>query len=150
MITATMTETPIFIDGFEKPLTYAVQLPDPTEPASDFSVRNFLANFGRGDWWQTPRTTESTVLEVLYFMNDNNVNFRAFGSRGQTTRVSRLVHSGIPDVHAVHELFLATIGRWATEDEYQKLSQKRTANHEQWLADIQWALLNRLEFIFNY
>jgi hypothetical protein len=146
---ATMTETPMFLEGFDKPLTRAIQLPDSIEPMSDGRVTNFLSNLGRGDWWQTPRRTETTVLEVLYFMNDNNVNFRTFGSRGVTTRVSRIVQSGIPDVDAVNTLFLATLGRWASEEEYQTLLRNRTGSYEQWLSDIQWALLNKLEFIFN-
>ena len=54
------------------------------------------------------------------------------------------------DADAVTELFLATIGRPPSEEELQMLRRRKTDNYEQWLSDIQWALLNKLEFIFNY
>jgi hypothetical protein len=150
MAIATKTEMPMFVEGFSRPLMYAVQLPDPTEPFTDFRVTSFLSNFGRGDWWQIPRASDTTVLKVLYLMNDNNVNFRTFGSRGITTRVATLVQSEMSDADAVSELFLATIGRSPSDEELQMLRRRKTDNYEQWLSDIQWALLNKLEFIFNY
>jgi hypothetical protein len=147
---ATMTATPMFVEGFDKPLLYATQLPDPSEPRNDFRISNFLANFGRGDWWQSPRTADTNVLQVLYLMNDYTVNYRTFGARGSLTRVSRVVQAGLSDPDAVSHLFLATLGRWPTEEEYAALIKRKTTNYEQWLSDIQWALLNKVDFIFNY
>ena len=42
------------------------------------------------------------------------------------------------------------VGRWATDDEFSTLAQRKTSNYEQWLSDIQWTLLNKLDFIFVY
>jgi len=150
MSIATKTLTPMFIDGFSRPLMYAVQLPDSIEPSNDFRIGSFLSNFGRGDWFQTQRTSDTNVLKVLYLMNDNNVNFRTFGTRGVSTRVAELAQSDMSDAEAVTELFLATIGRPPNEDELQMLRRRRTGDYEPWLSDVQWSLLNKLEFIFNY
>ena len=84
-------------------------------------------------------------------MNDNMINFRTFGTRGVSTRVSRVMETNLSDEDAVNELFLATLGRFASRDEFVTLQKRKTpANYEQWLSDIQWTLLNKLDFIFNY
>jgi hypothetical protein len=150
MMTATETQKPMLVEGFDQPLYFATQLPDPTEPRGDFGIRNFLTNFGRGDWWQAARSSDTNILQVLYLMNDNMINFRTFGTRNVSTRVSRILQQDLSEDEAVNELFLATLGRWASSDEFVRLQQRKTANYEQWLSDIQWSLLNKLDFIFNH
>ena len=151
MMTATETAKPMFVEGFDQPLYYANQLPDPTEPRNDFSIRNFLSNFGRGDWWQVVRSSDTNVLQVLYLMNDNSINFRTFGTRGVSTRVSRILEANMSDADAVNDLFLATLGRQASNDEFATLLKRKVpSNYEQWLSDIQWTLLNKVDFIFNH
>src|SRR5262249_32724393 len=147
--TATQTQIPMYVEGFPQPVWYATQLPDPSEPRTNGLVSNFLNTFGRGDWFQLPRNTQSNVLQVLYQMNDNGINFRTFGSRNVTTRVTRIMQAKAGDTDAIHYLFLATIGRYATDDEIALLKSKKTSNYEQWLSDIQWALLNKIEFVFS-
>ena len=149
VIDATDTQVPMYVEGFKQPLYYAVQLPDPSEPKTNGSVTNFLSTFGRGDWFQLPRNTQSNVLQVLYQMNDNMINFRTFGSRNVTTRVTKVMAAGLSDPDAINQLFLATIGRYATQGELALLLSKKTSNYEQWLSDIQWALLNKIEFVFS-
>jgi len=150
LITATKTETPMVVQGFDRPVYYATQLPDPAEPLQDFNIRNFLGNFGRGDWWQAPRSSSATVIQVLYFMNDSSVNARTFDNRGMRTRVTSLLRAAASDDEAVRQLFLATLGRHPTEDEMVKVNTIKTADRERWLSDLQWALLNKLDFLFNY
>jgi hypothetical protein len=151
MMIATETEKPMIVEGFDQPLYFATQLPDPTEPRNDFNIRNFLSNFGRGDWWQLVRASDTNVLQVLYLMNDNMINFRTFGTRNVSTRVSRILEANLTDEEAVNELFLSTLGRRASNDELALLQKRKTpSNYEQWLSDIQWTLLNKVDFIFNY
>jgi hypothetical protein len=150
--TATLTETPMFVEGFDQPLMYASQLPDPREPRGDGNIRNFLNNFGRGDWFQVPRNSTSTVLQVLYLMNDNVVNFRTFADRveSRNTQVAQLMQSALSDEAAVRRLFLATLSRYPSDDELATAMRNRRNPRDQWLTDIQWALLNKLDFLFNY
>jgi hypothetical protein len=147
--TATDTQVPMYVEGFSRPLYYTIQLPDPSEPRLNGAITNFLNTFGRGDWFQLPRNTQSSVLQVLYQMNDNQINFRTFGTRNTTTRVTQIMQSKLSDSDAVNQLFLATIGRYATDAEQALLRSKKTSNYEQWLSDIQWALLNKIEFVFS-
>ena len=150
---ATMTTVPMFVDGYDHPLYHAAQLPDPTEPRSNGSIQTFLNNFGRGNYWQVARNSTSTVLQVLYLMNDFFVNYRTFGTGNGNwnTRVALLLQSAPDDKTAVRQLFLATLGRPPGDAEVAAAMKNRGAlTRDQWLSDVQWALLNKLDFIFNY
>jgi hypothetical protein len=154
VITATGTSTPMYVEGFTSPLTYAGQLPDITEPRSDGNITYFLSQFGRGDWNSTPRNSTSTVLQVLFLMNDNQINARTFASRdgSRSTRVATLLASNLSEAEMVRQLFISTLGRNPTADETAALQKDRgsRASLEDWLTDVQWALLNKLDFLFNY
>lgn len=149
---ATQTEVPMFVEGFASPLTRAVQLPDATEPRQDFRIRTFLQTFGRGDWWRSPRDPGSSVVQVLYFMNDATINARTFGARlgggNAQTRVARLAAADLAEDLCIDELFMATIGREPSAEELEAARRPAGATREDWLADLQWALLNKVEFLF--
>jgi hypothetical protein len=153
LISATLTERAMFVRGYDQPVYYAAQLPDMNEPNIDAgNIGTILSNFGRGNWWNINRTTRPTVLQVLYLMNDNAIDFRTFarGNPGPTTRVALLMQSPLNDTDAVNQLYLATLGHYPSDQELRVVNQHPKSNREQWLSDIQWALLNKLDFIFNY
>jgi hypothetical protein len=60
--------------------------------------------------------------------------------------------SFMSDQEAVTQLFLATIGRPPSDDEMKVAIFNRGVNRfndrEVWLSDLQWALLNKTEFLF--
>jgi hypothetical protein len=152
MTAATQTATPMYVEGFAQPLLYASQLPDPTEPRADGAIQQFLQNFGRGDWWRQPRETRSSVVQVLYLMNDVGVNFRTFGNKywAGASRVARLAAAEASDREAVTQLTLATLGRLPTAEEIATAVKYKHTPREEWLSDVQWVLLNELEFLFNH
>lgn len=145
---ATMTATPMAVEGYRTPVYYAGQLPDTTEPRNDFTILNFLSNFGRGDWWNNPRNSQSTIIQALFMMNDNSVNFRTF--TGKPDRVAWVLSQNMSDTDAINNMFLAALSRYPTSDEMQVIHQNRHGTRDQWLTDIQWALLNKLDFLFNH
>jgi hypothetical protein len=145
---STMTIVPMNLEGYSTPVYYAGQLPDTTEPRNDGSIFNFLSNFGRGDWWNNPRNSSSTIVQALFLMNDFSVNFRDQTNR--STRVAWILSQSMSDTDAVNNLFLAALSRYPTDDEMAVLRKARTGSRDQWLSDIQWALLNKLDFLFNH
>jgi hypothetical protein len=65
--------------------------------------------------------------------------------------VALLLQSAPDDKTAVRQLFLATLGRPPSDAEATTAMKNRGAlTRDQWLSDVQWALLNKLDFIFNY
>ena len=47
-------------------------------------------------------------------------------------------------------MFLSTLTRYASDRELSLMMQRRSGPRYQWLSDLQWALLSKLDFIFNY
>lgn len=152
LVTATETQVPMQIHGFPEPIFYAAQLPDSTEPRGDGNIRNFLNQFGRGDWWTIPNRTTPSLLQVLYMMNDymNVSRSLTTGAQGSNSRAGRLTQSPLSEDEAIRQLFLATLSRPPSDEELATLAKARKGNREQWLSDVQWTLLNKLDFIFNY
>lgn len=145
---ATMTVTPMELEGYAAPIYYAGQLPDTNEPRNDGNISNFLNSFGRGDWWNNPRNSSSTIVQSLFLMNDYSVNFRTF--TGRTTRVQYILTQGMNDQDAITNLFLAALNRYPTAAEMGLMQKYKTGSRDQWFTDVQWALLNKLDFIFNH
>lgn len=154
LITATRTEAPMTVLGWERPVTYANQLPDPTEPSTDGGVTNLLTQFGRGNWLTVAHNNGPTLLGLLYSMNDSFVVFRTFGDTRASVvpnnRVSQIHAAATSDEDAIRRMFLATLTRYPNETELATVLESRSATRDQWLSDLQWALLNKLDFIFNY
>lgn len=149
---ATQTETPMYNFPQDEPVYFATKLLDPSEPRENGSVRNFLLQFGRGDYWDSPSSRASTVLQSLYLMNDNTVNFRTFPNRdgGRPNRVTQILSSRMTDDEAIQILFKATLSRPATSEEMATVKTLRKGTRDSWLPDLQWALINKLDFLFNY
>jgi hypothetical protein len=144
----------MYVEGFDKPLLYATQLPDTSEPRSDGTISNFLNQFGRGDWFNAPRNSTSTVLQVLFLMNDSQIMSRTLASRdgSRSTRVAKLLATNITEDEMLRQIFLSTLGRDPSDAERAALQRNRASrpSREDWLVDVQWALLNKLDFLFNY
>ncbi len=154
IVTATHTEQPMVLPGRMSPVFYANQMPDPTEPSFDSRVMDFLNQFGRGNWWTIDKASEPTILGLLYMMNDsNNVN-RSLGNSvaavGITNRVHEVDAKYPSDVDAINRLFLATVSRYPATAEMNLVWSRRSGPRYQWLSDLQWALINKLDFAFEY
>ena len=65
-------------------------------------------------------------------------------------RVNRIHAQNIDDDEAIRQMYLATLTRYPTEMEIAIVKQRKSGNRDVWLSDLQWALLNKLDFIFNY
>jgi hypothetical protein len=153
VITATGTETAMLVDGFP-PLFYAAQLPDPTEPRNDGTIRNLLSILGRGDRFLIDRQNEPSVMRTLTMLNDYQFVIRTLIGQGSvdsaSSRLARLAVSNISEDQAIQQVFLATLGHPPTAQDLKTISGSRKGTRESWLSDVQWALLNRIDFLFNY
>jgi hypothetical protein len=153
MVTATHTEQPMAIASAPWVVKYANQLPDPTEPFTDSRVLDFLNQLGRGNWLTIDRTSDPTILGLLFQMNDSQNVYRSMGTSNANVGVTNRVHEvdalAASDEDAIQRMFLATITRYATADEVAVVLRRKTGPRYQWLGDLQWALLNKLDFTFN-
>lgn len=153
LTTATRTEQPMQIAGINRVLTYANQLPDATEPATDGNIVTFLNNLGRGDWLTVDRSNSPSILGLLYVMNDGqNVN-RTLGNAAANvssrSRILQIDADAKTDDDAIQRMFIATLSRYPSDAELLAARKYKVGARAQWLSDLQWALVNKLDFIFN-
>ncbi|MFQ5928484.1 MAG: DUF1553 domain-containing protein, partial [Acidobacteriota bacterium] len=138
------------IQGFSTPVQRAMQFPDPREPRRNGRVRAFLDFFLRGDRDQNPRSDEATILQALNMMNHRFVVSRIKNSNENSTVSKLLANYTFSDADLVEELFLSTLSRFPTEEEMSlglaALKPRRVRGAE----NLQWVLLNKVDFLYNY
>lgn len=141
------------VGGWPDKVSWAMQLPEPTEPQKDGRAREFLDAFDRGNRDLIPRGTSGTVMMSLQLMNSpvimNRVKVTA------SPYLAELVKNpGNEDV--VEDLFLTFLSRHPSE--YEKMVALKTLNgsgtkaypRSAALEDLAWALINKTDFLFSY
>jgi hypothetical protein len=86
-------------------------------------------------------------------MNDSQNVYRTMGTASalvpSRNRVLEVDASSQSDEEAIRRLFLATLSRFPSDAELETTLRYRSGARAQWLSDLQWALVNKLDFIFN-
>jgi hypothetical protein len=118
-------------------------------PSGSSDVKYFMQTFGQSNRNNPPRPLAGSPLQPLLLMQSPVVNDRVLAKKD--SRVERLLASYKDDNgRVVDELFLATLSRPPSDAERQvgtsALAKDRVAGAQ----DLQWALVNQVEFFFNY
>jgi hypothetical protein len=87
--------------------------------------------------------------QLLHLQNGESIVRRIRAPEG---RLAELLKSHRPDAEVVEELFLATLTRRPTAEEYARIdaSLKQCGQREEFYRDLFWALLNAKEFAFAH
>jgi hypothetical protein len=148
-----------FARGFATPFESTMALPGPHDPRpsgagfpSDepYAVDGFLEAFGKGDRWVTERTRRTTISQALHLFNNWIITSRLYG-RGDALPArlaSDLASQRLTAEQVVTEVYLASVGRRPTAAETAAL--KTRVRDRDSIADLQWALFNRVDFFYNY
>ncbi len=142
-------------------VVWAMQLPEPIEPRTNGGARAFLDSFLRGDRDQKLRTNEASILQSLNMMNNTMVTNRITQGARITgvpntpeipSTVRRLLaDTSLSNEQIVQKLYLTTLSRYPTDAEKAKLLPYFTSMTKQAATEsIQWVLLNKVDFLFNY
>lgn len=137
-----------FVDGLEGPVSWAMQLPDTNEPRRSNDALAFMGVFGRGNRFDVTRSSDSSVLGSLSLMNSTFITNKIM-SQG-SSNVARLLQTQYSDEELLGRLFLQTLSRRPTAEEKQAAIARRGRSRTEWAEDLQWALLNKLDFLFSY
>jgi hypothetical protein len=138
---------------------WAGQFPEPLEPRQRADVRTFLDSFLRGNRDTIPRSEESSILQALNMMNHAFVTTRVrstdrvtFNNETYRSTVYQLLNTpGLTHDQLVTELTLRTLSRMPTAQERARLAPYFTRLSRQAATEtLQWALLNKVDFLFNY
>ncbi len=131
-------------------VNWAMQLPDTSEPRGN-AVGAFLNSFIRGDRDVKPRSQEPAIMQALNLMNHQFVMTRIHQANAGSLVSKLLADAALTPTQIVTQLYLSTLARNPTTDELNKLTSVFSSNTRRDATEaIQWALLNKIDFIFNY
>ncbi len=118
-------------------------------PAGNGDVRYFMQTFGEANRNNPPRPLTGSPLQPLLLMQSPVVTDRVKAAKD--SRVQRLLDTYKEDNNrVVDELFISTLSRPATAAEKQVALAAMQKNRVNGAQDLQWALINQVEFFFNY
>jgi hypothetical protein len=129
------------------PVQWAMQFPDTREGGP---VAAFLNAFGRGDRDTMPRRSDGSILQSLGMLNSPVVLGRIH-QNNQGSRVATLLSQTADPQTILWDLFMNTLSRPPTDQEialfipmFQQSGNRVAAEN------LQWVLLNKVDFLFNY
>ena len=132
-------------------VNWAMQLPDTAEPRTSGTAVQFLNSFIRGDRDVKPRSLEPSILQALNLMNHSFVMTRIHQTNAGSTVAKLLADQTLTNPQIITQLYLNTLSRNPTDAELNTLTPLFTSMAKKDAAEaIQWALLNKVDFIFNY
>ncbi|MGH9841431.1 MAG: hypothetical protein ACREEM_21980, partial [Blastocatellia bacterium] len=121
----------------------------------------FMNSFLRGDRDQKLRTNEASILQALNMMNNGFIMTRISGATNITnipntppimSTVRKLVtDASLSNEQILEKLYLNSLSRYPSDEEKGKLMPYFTSMGKQAAAEsIQWVLLNKVDFLYNY
>ena len=140
------------VSGGQPSVAFAMQLPDVVEPGG--VVGNFLNTFLRGDRDGDARSNEFSIAQALDMMNDSTVTNR-IRATASGSAVQKLVAAGASPSAIVSSLYVSTLSRPPSAAELAAAvalfaSPANGETRAQVAEDLQFALLNKLDFLFDY
>ncbi len=129
------------------PVRYWTEAASP-EDINNGEAKNFLRTFGQANREQFDRQPGGSILQAMTLMNNPFVTRRVQAANGSL--VEELVKSTKSGAEIVDELYLATLSRYPLPQEKRLAVSWIDEDRKQGTEDLQWGLLNKLDFVFNY
>ena len=111
----------------------------------------FLTSFGRSARTTVcadEATTDPSLSQALHLINGNTTS----GKISQGSLIKKWKEAGLTKDTVIEKIYARCLSRRATETEHANLIKliAESANEDQGLHDVFWAILNSREFIFNH
>jgi len=118
-------------------------------PSGGGELKYFMQTFGQSNRNNPPRPLTGSPLQPLLMMQSPVVTDRVQAVKD--SRVQRLLDTYPQDNgKVVDELFLATLSRGASQAERSVGLEALGKDRREGAQNLQWALVNQVEFFFNY
>jgi hypothetical protein len=111
-------------------------------------VQNFMRTFGQSTRDDMPKKLTPSSLQAMVLMQSRLVTDRVLALNN--SRVQSLVESKLAGADVVTELYLATLSRKPAPEEAAVAARAIAADRRRGAENLQWALINSPEFLFNY
>ncbi len=123
-----------------------MQMPEPKK--ADAGVQSFMKTFGQSNRDDMPKKVPPSSLQAMLLMQSKVVTDRIDAAKPGF--INGLLASAKDDQDLVNQIFLHTISRRPTPAEKAVSLKAIQTNRPTGAANLQWALLNSPEFLFNY
>ncbi len=135
---------------YETPITPARFWTEAASPEdiNHGEAKNFLRTFGQANREQFDRQPGGSILQAMMLMNSPFVTRRVQAANGSL--VEQLVKSSKSNAEIVEALYLATLSRYPLAREKELALTWLAQDRKQGAEDLQWGLVNKLDFVFNY
>jgi hypothetical protein len=117
-------------------------------PRSSGELKSFMQAFGQSNRGAPARPPQASPLQPIMLMRSPVVNDRVLAAKD--SRVQRLLASSESNDKVVDELFLATLSRQPTPEEKTVAVSFLDKDRVEGAQNVQWALLNLVEFLYNF
>ena len=131
--------------GAGEPVGMAMQL---SAPRSTGELKSFMQAFGQSNRGTPPRPPSPSPLQPIMMMRSPVVNDRVLAAKD--SRVERLLGAYSDNAKVVDELFVATLSRAPSDAERALAVSAMDRNRIEGAQNVQWALLNLVEFLYNF
>jgi len=130
-------------------VTSAMKLPDTLESSRNTYGR-FLDEFGRGNRDDAARSNDTSIAQALSLMNDSQVVVNRVHRATANSTVAKVLASTTDPGTIADQIYLSTLSRRPTAAERQQaIAYLGSGVLAQKTEDLQWVLLNSLEFLFD-
>jgi len=130
-------------------VTSAMKLPDTLESSRNTYGR-FLDEFGRGNRDDAARSNDTSIAQALSLMNDSQVVVNRVHRATANSTVAKVLASTTDPGTIADQIYLSTLSRRPTAAERQQaIAYLGSGVLSQKTEDLQWVLLNSLEFLFD-
>ena len=119
-----------------------------SEPQGDTDLKYLLRTFGQSTRRNPPKPLNGSLRQPLALMQSPIVSDRV--KADGDSRVQRLLDSYEDDGKVVDEIFLATLARPPSSSEMQVALTELAGDRTRGAENLQWALINNVEFFFNH
>lgn len=138
------------LPGVEEPLLATISRSLPPQSDNPYVVYKFLQDFGRGDRNTVFRNNNGSITQAFNLFNSELIINRINNPNGLPTQLAKTLQEGkASPEEGVAFLYLVTIGRQPSPSEIDRL-KPLIKNGPETISDLQWALFNRLDFLYNY
>ena len=134
-----------FSSGTEK-VGMAMQMPEPKKAGAD--VQSFMRTFGQSNRDDMPKKVPPSSLQAMLLMQSKVVTERVNSTKGGL--LSALLEKSSDDKALVEQLYLHTVSRKPSTPELKIGLEALQKDRRRGAENLQWALLNSPEFLFNY
>jgi len=143
---ALATARPAKLSSGAEKVPMVQQMSEPKK--ADKDVQGFMKVFGQSNRDDMPKKTAANSLQAMLLMQSKIVTDRVLALGGSS--VESLLKESATDEELVNRMFLGTISRHPTQEERSVGMKALARDRRRGAENLQWALINSPEFIFNY